>query len=104
MHVGHRRDVMVHDGQRREVDELLPRDRLDLAGIDLDRASSCQGKAGCARMIGISGKSTATSSSSMGCEYLSRTPPPPRVAAPTPVCPVWNSAGSLASAIASYSG
>jgi len=37
MHVGHRRDVMVHDGQRRDVDELLPRDRLDLAGIDLDR-------------------------------------------------------------------
>src|SRR5436309_1065090 len=28
-------------------------------------------------MIGISGKSTATSSSSMGCAYLSRTPPPP---------------------------
>jgi hypothetical protein len=49
----------------------------------------------------MSGKSTATSSSSIGFEYLRRMPPPPRVPAPTPVCPVWNSAGSFASAITS---
>jgi hypothetical protein len=37
VHVGHRRDVVVHDRQAREVDELLARLRLDLAGIDPDR-------------------------------------------------------------------
>ena len=52
----------------------------------------------------MSGKSAATSSSSIGLEYLRRMPPPPGVPAPTPVWPVWNSAGSFASAIASYSG
>ena len=49
----------------------------------------------------MSGKSTATSSMNIGLEYLSRMPMPPRMPEPTPVCPVWNSAGSLASAIAS---
>ncbi len=37
MHVGHRRDVMMHDGQLRHVDELLARLGLDLSGIDLHR-------------------------------------------------------------------
>jgi hypothetical protein len=37
MHVGHRRHVVVHDRQLRDVDQLLPGLRLDLAGIDLDR-------------------------------------------------------------------
>ena len=37
VHVGHRRDVVVHDRQARDVDELLARLRLDLVGIDLDR-------------------------------------------------------------------
>src|SRR5258708_765253 len=37
MHAGQRGDVMVHDRQRRDIDELLPRRGLDLAGIDLDR-------------------------------------------------------------------
>ena len=37
MHVGHRRDVVVHDRQLRDVDELQPRRRLDLAGVDLHR-------------------------------------------------------------------
>lgn len=68
------------------------------------RASSCQGKDGCARMIRSSGKSTATSSTSMGLEYFSRMPPPPGTPAPIPVCPVWNSAGTPSSSIASYSG
>src|SRR6202161_670050 len=66
-----------------------------------DSASSCQGNEGWARMIGMSGKSTATSSMYMGLEYLSRMPAPPGILEPTPVCPVWKSAGSPDSAIAS---
>ena len=51
--------------------------------------------------IGMSGKSAATSSRNIGWAYFRRMPPPPRCPAPTPVWPLWNSAGSLASAIAS---
>src|ERR1022692_3771120 len=40
-------------------------------------ASSCHGNEGWARMIGIPGKSAATSSMSIGLEYLSLIPPPP---------------------------
>lgn len=64
-------------------------------------ASSCQGKDGCARMIRSSGKSTAMSSTSIGLEYFSRMPPPPATPAPMPVWPVWNSAGTPSSSIAS---
>ena len=42
-----------------------------------DSASSCQGNDGWARMIGMSGKSTATSSRSIGLEYFRWMPPPP---------------------------
>ena len=64
-------------------------------------ASSCQGNDGCARTMGIAGKSTATSSTYIGFEYLSRIPPPPGMPDPIPECPVWNTAGSPDSAIAS---
>src|SRR5581483_6169809 len=67
-----------------------------------DSASSCHGNDGWARMIGMSGKSTATASIYIGFEYFSRMPAPPGMPEPTPVCPVWNSAGRRASAIASY--
>ena len=72
--------------------------------VATDSASSCQGKDGWARMIGMSGKSTATSSTCSGLEYFSRMPPPARVPAPTPVWPVWNSAIRPCSAMTSYSG
>ena len=67
----------------------------------IDSASSCQGKDGCASTIFRSGKSTATSSTCIGFEYLSRMPPPPRMPEPTPEWPVWKSAGSPASSITS---
>ena len=44
-------------------------------------------------MIGISGKSTATSSIGIGWPYFRRTPPPPGMPVPMPLCPVWNSTG-----------
>ena len=50
------------------------------------------------------GKSAATSSTAIGLEYFSRTPPPPGMPAPIPVVPEWNSAISPASSITSYSG
>ena len=43
----------------------------------MEMASSYQGKDGCARMMGRSGKSTATSSMGMGLLYFRWTPPPP---------------------------
>ena len=49
----------------------------------------------------MSGKSTATSSRNIGLEYFSRMPLPPRMPEPTPVWPVWKSAGLPVSAIAS---
>ena len=52
-------------------------------------------------MIGMSGKSAATSSRWIGFAYLMRSPPPPGMPAPMPVWPVWKSAGSFASAITS---
>jgi hypothetical protein len=52
----------------------------------------------------MSGKSTATSSRYIGSDYASRIPPPARCPAPAPVWPVWNSAGSPAAAMTSYSG
>src|SRR5262245_7683227 len=61
--------------------------------VATESASSCQGNEGCAAMIGMSGKSTATSSRYMGLEYLRRMPPPPGMLAPAPVWPVWNRAG-----------
>ncbi len=63
-------------------------------------ASSCQGNDGWARTIGISGKSTATSSTNIGFEYLSRMPPPPGWPAPTPVWPVWKTTGRPVAAMA----
>ena len=63
-------------------------------------ASSCQGNEGCASTIVRSGKSTATSSTYIGFEYLRRIPPPPGRPVPMPECPVWKSAGSPASSIA----
>src|SRR5690606_15810873 len=69
-----------------------------------DSCSSCHGTPGCAITICRSGKSAATSSMWIGFAYLMRSPPPPRIPAPMPVCPVWNSAGRPASAITSYSG
>src|SRR5215467_2099790 len=67
-------------------------------------ASSCQGNDGWARMMGMPGKSAATSSISIGLEYFSRIPPPPGSPAPMPVWPVWNSVGTPSSSIAAYSG
>ena len=52
-------------------------------------------------MMSSSGKSAATSSTHIGLEYFSRTPPPPGMPAPIPVVPVWKSAISPASAITS---
>ena len=66
-----------------------------------DNASSCQGTEGWAMMIGMSGKSAATSSRQTGLEYFRRIPPPPRWPDPTAVCPVWKTAGSPCSAITS---
>ena len=43
----------------------------------------------------MSGKSTATSSISIGWPYFSRTPPPPRMPVPMPEWPVWKIAGQL---------
>jgi len=37
VHVRHRRDVMMHDRQPRDVHELLARAGLHVVGIDLDR-------------------------------------------------------------------
>ena len=67
----------------------------------IDSASSCHGNDGCASTICSSGKSTATSSTYIGFAYLRRMPPPPGRPAPMPLWPVWNSAGTPASAIAS---
>ena len=49
----------------------------------------------------MSGKSTATSSISIGSPYFSRIPPPPRMPVPMPEWPVWKIAGSLYSLITS---
>jgi hypothetical protein len=68
------------------------------------RASSCQGNDGCAMMIVRSGKSTATSSSSIGFDSPNLMPPPPGRPAPMPVCPVWNSAGTPSSSATSSNG
>ncbi len=46
------------------------------------------------------GKSTATSSTAIGFEYLSRMPPPPGIPEPIPEWPVWKRAGTPASSIA----
>ena len=43
----------------------------------IEMASSCHGNDGWARMIGMSGKSTATSSIGIGFPYFRRMPPPP---------------------------
>ncbi len=59
-------------------------------------ASSCHGNDGCAITIGKSGKSTATSSMSIGLPYFKRTPPPPRIPVPIPLWPVWKITGSRA--------
>ena len=64
----------------------------------IEMASSCQGNDGCAMMIGSSGKSTATSSIGIGLPYFRRMPPPPGMPVPMPLCPVWKSTGSRASA------
>ena len=48
-------------------------------------------------MIFKSGKSTATSSSTIGLEYFSRIPPEPGMPEPIPLCPVWKSAGTPSS-------
>ena len=74
------------------------------ACADTGIASSCQGKQGWATMICRSGKSAATSSRHIGLEYCSRRPPPQRMPEPMPEWPLWNTAGSPASAIASYRG
>ena len=52
----------------------------------------------------MAGKSAATSSTWIGLEYFRRMPPPPGTPEPMPLWPVWNSAGSPAASIASYSG
>jgi hypothetical protein len=61
----------------------------------MDRDSSVHGQLGCARMIFMSGKSTATSSTRIGWPYFSLMPPPPRMPVPMPEWPVWKMAGSL---------
>src|SRR5438445_13597399 len=53
----------------------------------MEIASSCQGNDGCAMMIGIAGKSTATSSMGNGLPYFRRMPPPPGIPVPMPLCP-----------------
>src|ERR1700744_6384545 len=70
--------------------------------VAMASASSCQGKEGCAITIVKDGMSAATSSRNIGFEYLSLTAMQPGSPAPTPVCPVWNSAGRPAPAISSY--
>src|ERR1700687_6296777 len=65
---------------------------------------SCQGNEGWPRMMGISGKSTATSSIGIGWPYLSLTPPPPGMPVPIPLCPVWNKTGRRAAANTAESG
>ena len=67
----------------------------------IDRLSSVHGQLGWARMIFMSGKSTATSSTSIGWPYLSRTPPPPFMPVPMPEWPVWKMASRPYSAITS---
>ena len=67
----------------------------------IESASSCQGTTGGRGRSSASGKSTATSSTWIGFEYLSRIPPPPGRPEPTPEWPVWNSAGRPASSITS---
>ena len=52
-------------------------------------------------MMSRPGKSAATSSTHIGLEYFSRTPPPPGMPAPMPVVPEWKSAIRPASAITS---
>ena len=76
---------------------------MDTCGlcIAIEIASSCHGNDGWARTIFSVGKSTATSSTWIGLEYLSRMPPPPGRPEPTPEWPVWKSAGSPASSITS---
>src|SRR4030095_7968008 len=69
-----------------------------------EMASSCHGNDGCAMMIGISGKSTATSSIGIGCPYFSLIPAPPRPPVPIPLWPVWNRTGSRAAEKISYNG
>src|SRR4029453_3082411 len=46
--------------------------------VATDSASSCHGNDGWARMIGMSGESTATSSTWIGVAYFPRIPPPAR--------------------------
>ncbi len=70
----------------------------------MEIASSCHGNDGCASTIGMSGKSTATSSIGSGLPYFRRMPPPPRMPVPIPLCPVWKMTGRRASAKTSYSG
>src|SRR5260370_576664 len=48
--------------------------------------------------IGMSGKSTPTSSIGVGSPYFTPIPPPPPLPPPIPLCPVRNSTGSRASA------
>jgi hypothetical protein len=66
-----------------------------------DSASSCQGQLGWAMTICMSGKSIATSSSSIGLLFCSRSPPPQRMPLPMPLWPLWKMAGSLYSLITS---
>ncbi len=51
--------------------------------------------------MGVSGKSTATSSTWIGLEYASRIPIPPRMSESTPVCPMWKAMIAPSSAMAS---
>src|SRR4051812_49995097 len=60
--------------------------------VATDSASSCQGEDGGARMIGMSGESTATSSTGSGLEDFNPMPPPARCPPPTPVFPGWDNA------------
>ena len=69
-----------------------------VVGYVVDDPVPDHGTDGCAMMIGISGKSTATSSIGIGWPYFRRTPPPPGMPVPMPLCPVWKSTGSFASA------
>ena len=64
-------------------------------------ASSCQGQLGCATMIWMSGNAIATSSSSIGFEFCSRSPPRQRMPDPMPEWPLWKTAGSLYSLMTS---
>ena len=51
--------------------------------------------------ISMSGKSIATSSSSIGLLFCSLKPPPQRMPLPMPEWPLWKMAGSLYSAMTS---